>query len=173
MADKRGFSYDVVESDDFYTLPITAQLLYFHMGVRAKNKGICNCAYTLAKALGCPKDDVLTLSCRGYIKPVPDSEFLEWQIVHWYENNGIGETAKKRNNYTYRKWRQAVIGRDKKCVSCGVQDNLQAHHIKSFAKFPLLRFDLSNGITLCEECHKNYHRKEKENGRCQMDKDNN
>lgn len=166
MAQRRGFSTDIVESDDFYALPITTQVLYFHLGIRAKNKGICNSVFTLAKSLGCQKDDVITLCHKGYIKPVPDSEFGEWEIVHWYENNGIGETAKKRNNYTYRKWRRGVIDRDKRCMVCGTKDNLQAHHIKSFAQFPLLRFDLKNGITMCELCHRNHHRKERENGRC-------
>lgn len=30
--------------------------------------------------------------------------------------------------------------------------------IKSFAKFPDLRYELSNGLTLCIKCHKEYHR---------------
>ncbi len=34
-----------------------------------------------------------------------------------------------------------------------------AHHIKSFTKHPLLRFDINNGIAICKECHKKEHRK--------------
>lgn len=166
MAERRSFSIHVVESDDFYNLSLPAQALYFHLGLRAKDKGICNGVFTLSKVLGCNCTVVHELCTKGFIKPIPDSEFGEWEIVHWYENNGIGETAKKRNNYKYRQWRKDVINRDKECRVCGTTDNLQAHHIRSFSEFPLLRFCIENGITLCERCHKELHRKEKENGRC-------
>ena len=38
------------------------------------------------------------------------------------------------------------------CRKVGVY--LTAHHIKSWKNYPELRFDINNGITLCEDCHK-------------------
>lgn len=61
-------------------------------------------------------------------------------------------------------WRADVYTRDdftcQKCLKRG--GKLNAHHIKSWAKYPEHRFDLENGITLCEVCHKSIHKKEKE-----------
>jgi len=53
----------------------------------------------------------------------------------------------------YKKWREAVFKRDNYTCKCGNKEYITAHHIKSFAKYPKLRFRVSNGITLCETCH--------------------
>jgi hypothetical protein len=55
-----------------------------------------------------------------------------------------------------RWWRKAVFERDDyTCQKCGVRGGrLNAHHIKSYVLFPELRMDVSNGETLCVDCHK-------------------
>lgn len=69
-----------------------------------------------------------------------------------------------RESFDYRKWRHLIYERDNyTCQECGYRGGtLNAHHIKSFAYFPELRFNLENGVTLCLECHKltdNYSKK--------------
>ena len=55
-----------------------------------------------------------------------------------------------------REWRLAVFTRDGfTCQGCGqVGGRLNADHIQPYGQFPELRFDLSNGRTLCLECHR-------------------
>jgi predicted restriction endonuclease len=56
----------------------------------------------------------------------------------------------------YKKWRTSVYKRDKfKCQwpHCQLKMKLNAHHIKNWAQFPGLRFEVSNGITLCKYHH--------------------
>lgn len=64
-----------------------------------------------------------------------------------------------RTTKEYKEWRNAVFNRDNyTCQSCKVRGGkLNAHHIKSFSKYEGLRFDVSNGVTLCYTCHKEVH----------------
>jgi len=68
------------------------------------------------------------------------------------------EYERIRKSKEYLAWKVAVFRRDKHtCQCCGSRkgDKLRAHHINSFVSYPDLRFEVSNGITLCENCHEN------------------
>lgn len=70
-------------------------------------------------------------------------------------------TQDYRKTEEYKVWRANVFNRDGfKCQVCGqVGGMLNAHHIKEFSKYPDLRYEVDNGVTLCESCHKKIHRK--------------
>ena len=61
-----------------------------------------------------------------------------------------------RWSFKYKIWRKSVFERDSyACQVCRkVGCYLVGHHIKSWVYYPELRFDVNNGITLCEDCHK-------------------
>lgn len=68
--------------------------------------------------------------------------------------------TKERATKNYELWRKTIFERDKyTCQSCGAKGQIEAHHIKEWAKYPMLRYDLDNGITLCKNCHKKTHGK--------------
>lgn len=57
----------------------------------------------------------------------------------------------------YIKWRNKVYLRDKytcQWPGCSSKQKLNAHHIKTWANYPGLRFIVDNGITLCYRHHK-------------------
>lgn len=64
----------------------------------------------------------------------------------------------ERNRYPSKMWVKAVKDRDGwKCVECSSTDRLHAHHIKRWKDYPELRYEVSNGVTLCHPCHEKAH----------------
>lgn len=68
-------------------------------------------------------------------------------------------------------WRTSVFERDNyTCKKCGkVGNKLNAHHIIPFSRDESLRFELSNGVTLCLKCHKKEHLRLSQKKNKQMD----
>lgn len=59
----------------------------------------------------------------------------------------------------WRQWARMVRLRDDyTCRTCGLRKTrMDAHHLVSAMDFPERRFDLENGITLCQSCHAKEH----------------
>lgn len=75
---------------------------------------------------------------------------------HWNWKGGVmTKNQKDRRHSRYYEWRKIVFERDDyTCQSCGIRGvYLHAHHVKDFANHPDLRFEPSNGMTLCVPCH--------------------
>ena len=60
-----------------------------------------------------------------------------------------------RGTKRYNKWRQSILIRSNyKCEKCCKEhEKLHCHHIVSWNKDELLRYDIDNGIVLCPSCH--------------------
>jgi 5-methylcytosine-specific restriction endonuclease McrA len=56
----------------------------------------------------------------------------------------------------YKLWRESIFVRDDyTCQECNVRGGeLNADHIKPWALYPELRYELNNGRTLCIDCHR-------------------
>ncbi len=62
---------------------------------------------------------------------------------------------------------------DYTCQKCSQRGGkLNAHHIKNYSSHKELRFEESNGVALCEKCHKDFHKKygNRNNSQFQLDK---
>lgn len=69
-----------------------------------------------------------------------------------------------RNSSEYKEWRLKVWTRDNfTCQFCGRKRSntlmINAHHLNSFNTNKELRYDVDNGVTLCEDCHFDFHKK--------------
>lgn len=74
------------------------------------------------------------------------------------------ETRRKQRRGKHGSWSRAVISRDNAtCQMCGATEQLQAHHICSYADYPDKRWDVSNGLTVCFSCHLKIHSAANEN----------
>lgn len=73
---------------------------------------------------------------------------------NWH--NGVSRKSDLiRKSIEYIEWRTAVFIRDNRtCVLCSSTRQIEADHIKPFSIYPELRFEVSNGRTLCHDCHK-------------------
>ena len=90
-----------------------------------------------------------------------DRYWLKGQNNTNWKGGITSEYERIRKSLTYQEWRFSVYERDNFiCKMCGFDEGgiLNAHHIKRFCDYPELRFELSNGITLCEDCHKELHK---------------
>lgn len=85
------------------------------------------------------------------------------EVVWFPKNHKLPweRTSRRRNYPEYERWRKTVFERDNfTCQHCGKHGGeLNAHHIKPYAKHKELRTNPNNGITLCLECHREVHKK--------------
>lgn len=65
----------------------------------------------------------------------------------------------RSTNYCHRLWSQFIRLRDlHRCVACDSPDRISAHHILRKSFLIHARFEIGNGITLCQSCHSATHR---------------
>ncbi len=59
-----------------------------------------------------------------------------------------------RERLEYREWRKTVLATfGRKCILCGFDSNLHAHHVWPVATYPEKALDPMNGVPLCGNCH--------------------
>lgn len=97
-----------------------------------------------------------TDECRQKMSAAKRGQFIGSDNPNW--RGGIQLKHPERNRYPAKMWVKAVKDRDGwKCTGCSAADRLHAHHIKRWKDHPELRYEVSNGVTLCHECHELAH----------------
>ena len=86
MAEKRMFAKTIIDSDAFLEMPVTSQLLYFHLSMRADDEGFINKPKAIMKMVGANDDDLKILFMKKFVIPFDSGVVV---IKHWRINNYI------------------------------------------------------------------------------------
>ena len=96
MANKRMFSKDLINTDCFQSLRLSAQALYFHLGVNADDDGFIGNPLSITKSIGASTADLKILVEAGYLIPFNNGVYL---ITDWHINNYIRSDRYKPTIY--------------------------------------------------------------------------
>ena len=71
--------------------------------------------------------------------------------------------GKGRHTTKYREWQTAIKERDNnECKHCRSKEDIHCHHIIAWVDNENLRFDVENGMLLCNSCHMAHEFKERQ-----------
>ena len=96
MAIRRMFSLQVVDTDKFIEMSISARLLYYELGMRADDDGFIASPKKIIRAVGCSEDDIRLLISKGFIIPKESGIVI---IRHWKLNNYLQSDRYKKTIY--------------------------------------------------------------------------
>lgn len=95
MANRRMFSQDVTNSDEFLDMPLSSQALYFHLGINADDDGFVQ-PKRVMRMVEAKQDDLKVLKGKGFVIEFHNSVIV---ITHWKVNNQIRADRKKDTIY--------------------------------------------------------------------------
>jgi hypothetical protein len=97
MAERRMFSKTIIDSDVFLDMPVTAQLLYFHLSMRADDDGFINKPKSIMRMCSAKEDDMNVLIAKQFVIPFESGIVV---IKHWKIHNYIRKDTYTRSRYT-------------------------------------------------------------------------
>lgn len=106
MANRRMFSLDVIDTDNFLDMPLSAQGLYFHLGMRADDDGFIASPKKITKLINASNDDLKLLIAKGYLLPFESGVVV---IRHWRQNNYVKGDRYKNTIYQDEKKQLCAI----------------------------------------------------------------
>ena len=102
MAQRRMFSLQVVDTDAFLEMPLSAQALYFHLGMRADDDGFISNARRILKLISASEDDMRILLAKRFLLSFDSGIFV---IKHWKISNYIQKDRYRPTLYKEEKSR--------------------------------------------------------------------
>ena len=100
MAERRMFAKQIIDSDAFLDMPLSAQSLYFHMAMRADDEGFVGNPRKIKKMIGASDDDLKLLLMKRYLLSFESGIIV---IKHWKIHNYIQTDRFKPTTYIEEK----------------------------------------------------------------------
>lgn len=100
IAERRMFAKTIIDSDAFLDMPVTSQLLYFHLSMRADDDGFVNKPKSVMRMVGCKEDDLKLLFVKKFLIPFDSGVVV---IKHWKIHNYIRKDAYTETKYKEEK----------------------------------------------------------------------
>lgn len=117
MAEKRMFTNRITGSDPFKEMPLSAQALYFHLGMSADDEGFLNNAKSVQRSILASDDDMKLLIAKNFIIPFESGVVA---IKHWKMHNTIQPSRLKETQYTEE--RSLLSVKENKAYTINLQD---------------------------------------------------
>ena len=132
MAERRMFARTIIDSDAFLDMPISAQCLYFHLGMRADDDGFVNNPKKIMRMINVRDDDMRILFVKSFIIGFESGVIV---VTHWKIHNYIQKDRYKPTNFCQEKallyvTENNVYSLDTKCIQLGYTDKKKENYIK-------------------------------------------
>lgn len=105
MANRRMFSMDIVDSDAFLDMSISAQCLYFHLSMRADDDGFVSNPKKIMRMCGGNDDDYRILLLKRFLIMFESGVCV---IKHWKIHNYIRKDTYNETRYVEEKSRLSI-----------------------------------------------------------------
>ena len=95
MAERRMFAKTIIDSDAFLDMPISTQVFYFHLSMRADDDGFINNPKKVQRMVNCSDDDLKLLIAKQFIIPFRSGVCVirHWKIHNYLRNDRYKETV--------------------------------------------------------------------------------
>ena len=119
MAERRMFSMKIIDSDAFLDMPLSTQVLYFHLSMRADDDGFINNPKKIQRMVGASDDDLKLLLAKRFLIAFESGVVV---IKHWKIHNYI-----RHDRYTptvYQEEKASLIEKEKKAYTDGIPNDI-------------------------------------------------
>lgn len=133
------FSLQVVDTDRFMEMPVSAQALYFHLGMHGDDDGFVSSPRKIARAAGCNEDDIRLLVAKQFIIPFNSGVVVitDWKVNNTLKNDRYQETIYQSEKAMLQSEKSGkyILGTnmDPECFQVGTnmepQHNITEHNI--------------------------------------------